>query len=380
MSTIIRTRSPYFIRTPEETDATLSYFSIDINLKNGVLAEISCPVSLGSFTLNKKPIGTENSVSFDISEIVNDFIEQLYTLDTLQGLNAAADGQSIWVQITTRARTSSGAIIGSATNTTYLAQEGYNSFKEGVNYTTQQNALITPNYIQYKKGDFIYIPVNVEDVTLVLFKYNGTTISTQNIANNTESQNKIKYVGFSTISQQIDEILINYGDDLGRTIKVEEIEECKYPTHKIVFINRWGALQYLYFFKKSTESLNTTSENYNSSIFYANKISFGIPIGGTCSPSSQFNTYNTTDHVKKTFNSNGTETINLNTGYVNELMNPSFEELMVSEYVWMVDSDNIIYPVNLKESSFTKKTGLNDKLINYTMSFEKSFSIVNNIR
>jgi len=56
MSTIIRTRSPYFIRTPEETDATLSYFSIDINLKNGVLTEISCPVSLGSFTLNKKPI------------------------------------------------------------------------------------------------------------------------------------------------------------------------------------------------------------------------------------------------------------------------------------------------------------------------------------
>ena len=53
---------------------------------------------------------------------------------------------------------------------------------------------------------------------------------------------------------------------------------------------------------------------------------------------------------------------------------------MVSEYVWMVDSDNIIYPVNLKESSFTKKTGLNDKLINYTMSFDKSFSIVNNIR
>ena len=38
------------------------------------------------------------------------------------------------------------------------------------------------------------------------------------------------------------------------------------------------------------------------------------------------------------------------------------------------------YPVNLKESSFTKKTGLNDKMINYTMSFEKSFSIVNNIR
>jgi hypothetical protein len=61
-------------------------------------------------------------------------------------------------------------------------------------------------------------------------------------------------------------------------------------------------------------------------------------------------------------------------------MNPFFEELMVSENIWLTDSDNVIYPVNLKDSSFTKKTGLNDRLINYTMNFEKSFALVNNIR
>ena len=30
--------------------------------------------------------------------------------------------------------------------------------------------------------------------------------------------------------------------------------------------------------------------------------------------------------------------------------------------------------------NIAKKTGLNDRLINYTMSFDKSFSLVNNIR
>ena len=380
MSTIIRTRSPYFIRTPEETAATLSYFQIQITIKQGEIGVISCPALLGSFTLNKKPIGTENSVSFDISEIVNDFIEQKYNSNTSNGYNAAGYNQSVWVTVQTSARTSTGAIIGSATSTVYLAQEGYNSFKEGVNYTTQQNALITSNYIQYKKGDFIYLPVNVEDVTSVLFRYNGITIFTQNTPNNNNSQFKIKYCYYSTASQQIDEIIINYGDESGRTIKVEQIEECKYSPYKIVFTNRWGVLQDLYFFKKSTESLNTTRENFNASIFNANLLSWGIPFGGICSQSSQFNVYNTNAHSKKTYNSNGVESIVLNTGYVNELINPSFQELMVSEYVWMVDSDNIIYPVNLKESSFNKKTGLNDGLINYTMSFEKSFSIVNNIR
>ena len=32
-------------------------------------------------------------------------------------------------------------------------------------------------------------------------------------------------------------------------------------------------------------------------------------------------------------------------------MNPLFEELMVSENIWLTDSDNVIYPVNLKDSS-----------------------------
>ena len=88
----------------------------------------------------------------------------------------------------------------------------------------------------------------------------------------------------------------------------------------------------------------------------------------------------TTAHAKKTFNSNATESVSLNTGFVSELTNVYFEELMVSEYIWLTDSTNTIYPVNLKDSSFTYKTGLNDRLINYTMNFEKSFSLVNNIR
>ena len=61
-------------------------------------------------------------------------------------------------------------------------------------------------------------------------------------------------------------------------------------------------------------------------------------------------------------------------------MNAYFEELMVSEYIWLVDENDVVYAVNLKDSSFTYKTSLNDKLINYTMNFEKSFDLVNNIR
>jgi len=381
MSTIIRTRSPFFIRTPQETNSSLSYFEINITVKSGVLGVVGCPANLGTYSLQKKPLGTEGSVTIEISELVNDFIEQKFVNNTPAGYNVSADTQSVWATVTTSARESDGTIIGSATTTNYLAQEGYNNFKDGVNYITEPIAMISSPYIQYKKGDYIFLPVNAERVQKAVFKNNGSTISTYNVSDNDNANQKIEYASYLTTSQEIDEITIRYDVEYETSIKVEQIEECKYPVHKIVFLNRWGAFQDLYFFKKSSESLNTTSENFNRSIFEARKTTYGFPFGGGgCTAAYTYNVYNSNAHANKTFNSNGVESITLNSGYVNELMNPYFEELMVSEYVWLIGSNNVVYPVNLKESSFDKKTGLNNGLINYTMNFDKSFALVNNIR
>ena len=76
MSTIIRTRSPFFIRTPSETSSSLSYFQITVTILSGVSNTAPCGGIFNTYTLQKKPIGDENSVSFDISEIVNDSLEQ----------------------------------------------------------------------------------------------------------------------------------------------------------------------------------------------------------------------------------------------------------------------------------------------------------------
>lgn len=380
MSTIIRTRSPYFIRTPQETDANLSYFQIDITIKGGVLGVAGCPVNLGTYNLQKKPLGTEDSVTIEISELVNDFIEQKFINNTpLTGYNVSADTQSVWVTVATSARESDGTLIGSITTTNYLAQEGYNDYKDGVNYVTEPTAMISGSYIQYNKGDYIYLPVNAERVNSVVFKNNGATISTYGVSDDGDANQKIDYAYYLTTSQEIDEAYITYDSSSNESITIEQIEECKYPVHKIVFLNRWGAFQDLFFFKKSTETLDNRSEKFNRSIFEARSLSY-TEREGECETDISYNTYSTTAHAKKTFNANATESISLNTGFVPESMNPYFEELMVSEHIWLVDSADVVYPVNLKDSSFTYKTGLNDKLINYTMNFEKAFDLVNNIR
>ena len=376
MSTIIRTRSPFFIRTPQQTSSSLSYFQINITVFGGLSSSTEvCDDLYAAYSLQKKPLGAENSVSFDISEIVNDHIEQIFT-----GTYASTKS-SIWVTVATSARQSDGTIIGSVTTNTYLAQEGFNKFKEGVNYTTEPIAMLSSTYIQNHKGSTITIPVNAERVTSVQWR-NGTAVrETDTFTDNGNQNQKIQFALF-TAGTFLDNALITYDSGSTTTITLEQVEECKYPVNKITFVNRWGALQDLFFFKKSTESLDATRENFNASIFEARAVQLepGEEPGDDCQETLTFNTYSTTAHAKKTFNANATESIVLNTGFVNELMNPYFEELMVSEYIWLTDSSANIYPVNLKESSFTKKTSLNDRLINYTMSFEKSFSLVNNIR
>jgi hypothetical protein len=381
MSTIIRTRSPFFIRTPQEADSNLSYFQINITVFGGLSSSTEiCDDLYATYSLQKKPLGAENSVSFDISEIVNDHIEQIFT----GTYSASSSKSSIWVTVATSARESDGTIIGSVTSNTYLAQEGYNKFKEGVNYTTEPIAMLTGTHFEYHKGSTLTIPVNVERVSQVQYiSANGITVGTDTFTDNGNQNQKIQYSQFAnTTVKDVARVKVTYDTTSFITILTTEIEECKYPVNKITFVNRWGAMQDLFFFKKSIDSLDATRENFNRSIFEARAVQLDPPEtpGDACQESLTFNTYSTTAHAKKTFNANATESIVLNTGFVNELMNPYFEELMVSEYIWLTDSSANIFPVNLKESSFTKKTSLNDRLINYTMNFEKAFSLVNNIR
>lgn len=382
MSTIIRTRSPFFIRTPQEANSNLSYFQINITVFGGLSSSTQvCDDLYATYALQKKPLGSEDSVTVDISEIVNDHIEQVFT----GTYSASSAKSSIWVTVATSPRQSDGTLIGSTiTSNTYLAQEGYNTFKEGVNYTTEPIAMITGTHFEHHKGSTLTIPINVERVSQVEWiASNGVSLSTDTFSDNGNQNQKIQFAQFTaTDIKDVARVKITYDTSSFTTIYTTRIEECKYPVNKITFVNRWGAIQDLFFFKKSIDSLESRSENFNRSIFKARSVSLSEPEeeGEACQESLTFNTYSTTAHAKKTFNANATESVLLNSGFVNELMNPFFEELMVSEYIWLTDSSANIYPVNLKESSFTKKTGLNDRLINYTMNFEKSFDLVNNIR
>jgi hypothetical protein len=90
--------------------------------------------------------------------------------------------------------------------------------------------------------------------------------------------------------------------------------------------------------------------------------------------------------MKTDFNTVANQTMTLSSGYYPEWASQWFEQLLLSEQVWLTRLDPTnpnstqYVPVNVKKNSMVKKTSLNDKLIDYTFDFDMSFDYINNIR
>ena len=54
------------------------------------------------------------------------------------------------------------------------------------------------------------------------------------------------------------------------------------------------------------------------------------------------------------------------------------KQMLLSERVWMY-VDAVPTPLNIVDKSFKYKTRQNDRLISYTIKFEKSYNEINNI-
>jgi len=166
-----------------------------------------------------------------------------------------------------------------------------------------------------------------------------------------------------TTVPNIDNILCN----------IKRIDCTKYGEgHRIIFINKYGVQQDLWFFLKKTRGLARTNESYK-----ANTITY---------PSDSPATYSKENAANKVFNTQGKQTYTLSSGFYPEFANQFFEELLLSEYIWLSEITNVAaksfirVPVKVKTSSIKYKTSVNDRLVEYTMEFEDAFDYINNIR
>ena len=159
------------------------------------------------------------------------------------------------------------------------------------------------------------------------------------------------------------------GTTMGVQVNIHRIDCTKYGDgHKITFVNKFGALQDIWFFLKSVNTTSKRQEQFQRNI-----------INGT--------TYDVNTHTKQVFNTIANTSITLSSGYYPEWANQWFEQLLLSEQVWLTrnklydrtDQTEVV-PVNVSKSSMIQKTSVNDRLIDYTFDFELSADYINNIR
>jgi hypothetical protein len=130
--------------------------------------------------------------------------------------------------------------------------------------------------------------------------------------------------------------------------------EPKYTPVVIDFINKYGAWQREFFFKASKTNIAIESNDYNVMQSSTN--------------------YDVLQGQKRSFNTNGMETISVNSGYVNEDFSSNIKQLLMSERI-LIDNK----PAMCKTKSLELMKNINNHLINYNLEFEFAYNSINNV-
>ena len=392
MATKINLRSPYYIKVSK---TALTSVELKLYIYTGTFtANGSVAAGTLRYTINKKPLGSNAYVVFEVSELVRDYLEVEF--------NGDYNSESVWLNAIATVTGGSGSVTVSPDNTNgFIGLDGYGYFEEGANPTLSTTALQSNKTIIALDDNLFRVPVFVAGTESVSLLYKGEVKQTIDLSSASvdETTEQIRYIsanstgsgdvtydsfqervlndggtfeGSSCLSEFLDSISIGLIDEVYvssasglEVFKVKTLEECLYTPIKVTFVNKFGAFQDLIFFKKSIDKTSVKGEEFKSAVFDQATL-----------------TYKTYQHQRTQFMVQGTDSITMNTGYISEDYNQVIEQLMLSEQVWatFITDTEEVRPLVPKTKSFTHKTQLNDKLIDYTIEFDIANSKINNIR
>ena len=271
-------------------------------------------------------------------------------------------------------------------NDIFVSGEDY-SIPDTDNYTPQ--LLQSNTIIYFKEGRDIVFPVFAEAEGTISFTTGGgadvywnltdefwdlydvtwgNTLSDITVPDSTNSKDKIIYIRVTPTTglETGDTITVSTtksGYTQSQTITLEKVCEPKFDYLEVIFYNKYGALQVLPCYKKSTINMNSNSDNYKRNLMeFVNDP-----------------TYSKEKHQIRQFNVTAKETIQMNTGFIDESFNEVMRQLLLTEQVWVYDGSQV-KPITLDTKSLQFKTSVNDRLIQYAIDFSYAFNKINDIR
>ena len=142
---------------------------------------------------------------------------------------------------------------------------------------------------------------------------------------------------------------------LGSPVYYEVVCQQKYPNVRLKWKNRYGQFDWFSFYMVNKQSFSTEKRSYQPQL--------GTWTGTTLS-------YNQSDSSNLNYIVDSKQSIQINTDWVDESYNDIFKQLLVSEEIYWVKSATDLLPLTISTNSLTFKTGVVDKLIQYTFELD----------
>jgi hypothetical protein len=381
-------RSPIFVTGKNNAlqDDTLEFMSLFLRIYSGVRT--------GSGTNNyelEKNYSINQVINFEISDLVrSEFYHDFSVWDDI-GFTQSPPAEALWVYpFGDFTYSDNGSALESASwgasNQQALVTDGWatmtnispTAVSQLVLATSRDRQVLPSNYESLAinnsvANDFVEIEIawNNGDADSFYTSVSSTTppdptsnnsqdqiiyagVGPANLQNNAWLDNTIK-PSTHDIGDYYDVILKDSGGDTIDTVRYYLVCEPKYTPYQIAFINRFGVADFITFFKRSDERGNFTQDTYQKSIYN----------DGFTTPSLEVGKYNS-------FNVNSRNSLTLNTGFVDQDYDETIKDILMSEYVAVLENSQWI-AVQPERGSIEYQKHVNQKLINYTLTFTYAF-------
>lgn len=367
MAKVINARSPFIVTVNALTE---NVTSVELRFKK--FSSPTYPTN-PDYVLSKTiPANNQTITKYNISPYIREYIDNNKPWQLNSSYNTGGgyllvdmpEGEYIMLRVTIY-RGNQGV-----SNTEYFATDGWGYFEQGENPDFEQGGTGNKGNVLLSEGTYYYwskcTETNTAYVTNPYYRFplipikpnNDWEVRTTNLDSNTTNTTSL-----STYADEM--VLAQLGIDYRYKYKVEIRDvslspivlvvwtgyfypqtESKYDVICCDFINKFGAWQRTWFFKASRSKFDVMQEEYK-----------GL------------------DGVFDPYNTNGTKSITVNTGWVEEEYNETtLKQLAFSERI-LINGER----VKLKSKSIDLKKHINDKTINYTMEFDYSYDVLNTI-
>ena len=367
---MIRALSPYYVTTNltynNPTAIVCEKFTLTIQVWDGLITEYdgsNSNVKVNTYNItftNTQADPTTHDIN--INAIIQDYIEFKQPFPNPAERTQIIDGKNqMWV----RTFVKYDELTAEEDVKVDFMTLGYAYGNEGKNFDTVENDILlkAQDYKVSRTGFFIYpfVVSNTDSYTLTAVSSpEGQLNETFNIGNTDDSNNKVVYLWVDLNDTSDDAfVTITYTNDVTSatsTTVLDIVNECKYTPLDVIFQNKDGANQIFTFFKKQEEAMTITDNHFETN---RGQASVGY-------------------HQFVRHNVQGRTGLTVETGFIDEDNTEVVKQMLLSERVWMY-VDAVPTPLNIVDKSFKYKTRQNDRLISYTIKFEKSYNEINNI-